>query len=192
MCGIYIVVYITVYLLYICSRSLSLPTSSNMHYLDISIIYSTRIATCSSPPSSLPHTILAFTMTYSSPSLPSSPPSCLVCCLSLALAATFALPFALLQIGFHHNNVLRGGVYNPNTSVYTCPLSCSPFPPVAVTNTTGFAIANISNSSTRCQSFSLSFVRCLSFKWKVFILFSSSSFRGIWPWRERRIDDYSA
>lgn len=128
MCGIYIVVYITVYLLYICSRSLSLPTSSNMHYLDISIIYSTRIATCSSPPSPLPHTILAFTMTYSSPSLPSSPPSCLVCCLSLALAATFALPFALLQIGFHHNNVLRGGVYNPNTSVYTCPLSCSPSP----------------------------------------------------------------
>lgn len=51
-CGIYVVVYISVYLLYICSRSLSLPTSSNMHYLDISIIYSTRIATCSSPPSS--------------------------------------------------------------------------------------------------------------------------------------------
>lgn len=163
-----------------------------MHYLDISIIYSTRIATCSSPPSPLPHTILAFTMTYSSPSLPSSPPSCLVCCLSLALAATFALPFALLQIGFHHNNVLRGGVYNPNTSLYMYmpPLLLPPLP-LAVTNTTGFAIANISNSSTRCQSFSLSIVRCLSFKWKVFILFSSS-FRGIWPWREWRIDDYSA
>lgn len=127
---IYIYIYVVymlycTYLLYICSRSLSLPTSSNMHYLDISIIYSTRIATCSSPPSFLPHTILAFTMTYTPPPLP---PSCLVCCLSLALAATFALPFALLQIGFHHNNVLRGGVYNPNTSVYTCPLSCSPFP----------------------------------------------------------------
>lgn len=124
--GIYIVVYISVYLLYICSWSLSLPTSSNMHYLDISIIYSTRIATCSSPPPPSHTHNPGIYHDIQFPSLPSSPPSCLVCCLSLALAATFALPFALLQIGFHHNNVLRGGVYNPNTSVYTCPLSCSP------------------------------------------------------------------
>lgn len=52
------------------------------------------------------------------------------------------------------------------------PTPLSLHPPFAVTNTTGFAIANISNSSTRCQSFSLSLVGCLSFKWKVFILFS--------------------